>query len=167
LRSFIAAGTRVSMRNTPIFSSGFRPSPGCMRISCDCTATRSTFCERKRICLGSRGGSPTIQSVWPGCSACVTCHIPGPAYSPVTMISWSGSSGVSAWQTGRFSPHASASTVVRVFCIRPRWRRGVENSSGTKPKTSNHIGRNEETSRLRRCRWARLVLASGSRRRNA
>src|SRR3569832_124887 len=84
------------MRNTPIFSAGFSEEPACRRISCDCNATRSTFCERKCISLGRGGGSPTIQSVWPGCSGCVTCHIPGPAYSPVTTTSSIGASAAVA-----------------------------------------------------------------------
>src|SRR6188768_2187410 len=118
LRNFIAAGTKVRIRNTPTFSSGFSESPVCTRISCDCDATCVTCCERNCIPLGSRGGSPTIQSVWPVWSGCVTCHMPGPAYSPVTMISSSGSSDVWAWEISGFSPQASASTIVRVSCMR-------------------------------------------------
>ena len=118
LRSFIAAGTKVSMRNTPTFLSGFSESPVCGRISCDCDATCATCCERKRIPMGSSGGSPTIQSVWPGWSGCVTCHMPGPANSPVTMISSSGSSDVWAWEISRLSPQASTSRIVRVFFMR-------------------------------------------------
>src|SRR5688572_2989231 len=101
------------MRNAPTFLSGLRPTPTCARTSCDCEATRVTCCERKRICAGSSGGSPTIHSVWSGWSGCVTCHRPGPAYSPVTTISSSGCSGVWAREISAFSAQASASKVAR------------------------------------------------------